>query len=295
MIRFKTPDNVGQAIASARRAAGLTQQDLCQKIDISYSTLTKIERGAIKAPNAYTLAKIAAITQTTVESLLAANQSQVNNKVITFESTATSKHNVRVVFVNFNCLLSNNFQSILNQIAIDFSLNQKPVDDFFYKNYQKLIVGGQSLDEFNQSVIDQFNLKKFDLIDYFQRLITINQAWLPLLRWIYNHYLVGLIVNGPEELIGCLQENCQFLNFDFPIIIKSVKQRTTWPNANFLDSALKSAEPAEPNQILLIDDQLLAINQAAPFGWQCLLVDQINIEQTIRKIRQQLDFINSEN
>jgi len=41
---------LGQRLQKARQNAGLTQQELCQKAGLSYSTLAKIERGAIKAP-----------------------------------------------------------------------------------------------------------------------------------------------------------------------------------------------------------------------------------------------------
>lgn len=39
---------LARAIADARRAAGYTQQQLCTEAKLSYSTLAKIERGAIK-------------------------------------------------------------------------------------------------------------------------------------------------------------------------------------------------------------------------------------------------------
>ena len=40
-----TPVSLGKAIAEARRACDLTQQELCAQTGIAYSTLTKIERG----------------------------------------------------------------------------------------------------------------------------------------------------------------------------------------------------------------------------------------------------------
>ena len=40
---------LGKALQLARLSKGLTQQQLCQRADLSYSTLAKIERGAIKA------------------------------------------------------------------------------------------------------------------------------------------------------------------------------------------------------------------------------------------------------
>ena len=60
---------LAQAIAAARKAAGFTQQELCNTANLSYSTLAKIERGAIKTPSVFTVATIAAVTGTTVEAL----------------------------------------------------------------------------------------------------------------------------------------------------------------------------------------------------------------------------------
>src|ERR1700759_1810256 len=61
---------LGQKLPLARKRAGLTQQELCQKAGLSYSTLAKIERGAIRSPSVFTVATIARITNTPLESLL---------------------------------------------------------------------------------------------------------------------------------------------------------------------------------------------------------------------------------
>jgi transcriptional regulator with XRE-family HTH domain len=61
---------LGSRLQLARRRAGLTQQELCQKAGLSYSTLAKIERGAIKSPSVFTVAAIAGATNTSIEDLL---------------------------------------------------------------------------------------------------------------------------------------------------------------------------------------------------------------------------------
>src|SRR2546423_14061763 len=52
-------ERLGRRLQAARVHAGLTQQALCQKANLSYSTLTKIERGAIKSPSIFTIQSIA--------------------------------------------------------------------------------------------------------------------------------------------------------------------------------------------------------------------------------------------
>src|SRR3954452_12055541 len=50
---------LGKRLQEARQQAGLTQQQLCHKANLSFSTLTKIERGAIKSPSIFTIQSIA--------------------------------------------------------------------------------------------------------------------------------------------------------------------------------------------------------------------------------------------
>ena len=52
-------ERLGKRLQTARQAAGMTQQVLCQRANLSYSTLTKIERGAIKSPSIFTIQSIA--------------------------------------------------------------------------------------------------------------------------------------------------------------------------------------------------------------------------------------------
>src|SRR5205085_3806786 len=61
---------LGKRLQLARKRAGFTQQELCQKAGLSYSTLAKIERGAIRSPSVFTVRAIAGATGTSLESLL---------------------------------------------------------------------------------------------------------------------------------------------------------------------------------------------------------------------------------
>src|SRR6187431_2630176 len=64
---------LGKRLQAARQAAGMTQQSLCQKANLSYSTLTKIERGAIKAPSIFTIQNIAGALGVGLDELLGAS------------------------------------------------------------------------------------------------------------------------------------------------------------------------------------------------------------------------------
>ena len=63
---------LGKLVQEARQNAGLTQPQLCQKANISFSTLTKIERGAIKTPSVFTVHAIANALNLSIDALLLA-------------------------------------------------------------------------------------------------------------------------------------------------------------------------------------------------------------------------------
>src|SRR3989338_8259566 len=89
---------LGKKLQLARKRAGLTQQELCQKAGLSYSTLAKIERGAIRSPSVFTVANIAPATGTALEALMGPEQN-VSSPALTKKR---SKTGVRFVFFDIN-------------------------------------------------------------------------------------------------------------------------------------------------------------------------------------------------
>ena len=61
---------LGLVVQEARRRHGYTQQTLCQKSGLSYSTLAKIERGAIKSPSIFTIQQIAVTLGMSLDELM---------------------------------------------------------------------------------------------------------------------------------------------------------------------------------------------------------------------------------
>jgi transcriptional regulator with XRE-family HTH domain len=62
--------SLGARLQLARQNAGLTQQVMCHKANLSYSTLAKIERGAIKSPSIFTIRSIAEVLGTSLDELV---------------------------------------------------------------------------------------------------------------------------------------------------------------------------------------------------------------------------------
>src|SRR5437588_7389402 len=92
---------LGKKLQLARKRAGLTQQQLCQKAGLSYSTLAKIERGAIRSPSVFTVAAIAQATNTPLETLLDIQSKNLDSPALG-PVKKRSKTGVRFVYFDVN-------------------------------------------------------------------------------------------------------------------------------------------------------------------------------------------------
>lgn len=61
---------IGKKIKIRRAIFKLTQDQLARKADIPYTTLVKIETGAVKSPSVDTVKKIATALETTIDELI---------------------------------------------------------------------------------------------------------------------------------------------------------------------------------------------------------------------------------
>ena len=61
---------ISKNIKKMRAKLGLIQDDLAKKVDIKYTTLTKVESGAVNKPSVQTMAKIAKALGVSIEDLL---------------------------------------------------------------------------------------------------------------------------------------------------------------------------------------------------------------------------------
>lgn len=101
---------LGKQLQQVRQSAGLTQQQLCQKTGLSYSTLAKIERGAIKSPSIFTVNSIAEAAGVSLDELLAPHR---KNPVIPKTHKKQSRSGVRFVYFDINGVLVRFFTLLL--------------------------------------------------------------------------------------------------------------------------------------------------------------------------------------
>ncbi len=82
---------ISENIKRLRAKLGLTQDDLAKKADIKYTTLMKVESGAVNRPSVQTMAKIAKALGVSMEELIKQN----------YANTLESKSRKRFLFKIF--------------------------------------------------------------------------------------------------------------------------------------------------------------------------------------------------
>src|SRR5882672_1654197 len=105
--------SLGKQLQAARQAAGLTQQQLCHQANLSFSTLTKIERGAIKSPSIFTIQAIAGALGVGLDELIGQSTATPSRKL------QKTRSGVSFVYFDVNGCLVHFYQRAFTKLAQD--------------------------------------------------------------------------------------------------------------------------------------------------------------------------------
>lgn len=278
---------LGQSIANARRKAGLTQQQLCAKANLSYSTLAKIERGAIKTPSVFTVAAIAEATGTTVESLagiVTAIAPTVSQKAL-----KTSKTGIKFVYFDVNGVLVRYYQRAFTNIAADTGASGDSVEAIFWHYNDDVCRGAMSLDEFNTVLAQRIGVERISWADYYLNNVDPLTEIHELLEWTCQHYKVGLLTNIMPGLLKAMIERDIIPKIVYDAVVDSSEVKTIKPEAAIYETATQMAG-VNASEILLIDDSRTNLMAAERLGWHVLWFDDYRPNEGADRIRQALEF-----
>lgn len=272
---------LGERLQSARRQAGYTQQQLCQKSGLSYSTLAKIERGAIKSPSIFTIQQIAGALGTSVDVLLG-SPSPTNPK-------KRSKSGITFVYFDINGCLVRFFHRAFTSVAEDTGISSDIVESTFWHYNDAVCRGDMSLEEFNLKLAHCFELEKFDWSPYYLAAIDSIKETAELVTWVSQHYKVGLLSNIMPGLISSMLKQKFIPDINYDSIVDSSVVKAIKPEPKIYDIATKQAG-CKPEEIMLIDDSRTNLMAAEKEGWHVLWFDDYSPEDSAHRIREALEF-----
>lgn len=273
---------LGKRLQEARRAAGLTQQDLCNKAGLSYSTLAKIERGAIKSPSIFTIQSIAGALSVSLDTLLGhAAPAPVAQK-------RTSKNGVKFVYFDINGCLVRFYHRAFSELAQDTGLTADQVETAFWNYNDAACRGELTMQQFNEALARHLSLPSVDWAEYYFEAIEPTSGMDELVTWVAENYHLGLLSNIMPGFIDTMRTRHILPPVTYDAVIDSSVVGAIKPEADIFVTAQKQAK-VEPHEILFIDDSRTNVMAASQLGWNVVWFDYYRPEEIIANIRQALE------
>ncbi len=274
---------LGKRLQVVRREAGLTQQDLCHQANLSFSTLAKIERGAIKAPSIFTIQSIARALNMSLDGLLGNPESAAKNRI-----TGKSKSGVSFVYFDVNGCLVRFYQRASARVAEDHGLAPEIVEMAYLHYNDEICRGTMTMNDFNAAVAARLGLKELDWGSYYleasEPLLDMHKA----LEWASKHYRIGLLTNIMPGMLDQLLKLGKVPALPYDVIVDSSQIGAVKPEPGIFKYAAEQAG-VPVDEILLIDDTQANLVSAEKHGWRVVWFDYARPEESAKHVIEVLD------
>lgn len=275
--------SLGKRLQAARQAAGLTQQNLCQRANLSYSTLAKIERGAIKSPSIFTVQTIAVALGVSLDSLLGSPRRG--------QPTApkqASKSGVRFVYFDVNGCLVRFFHQAFTKLAHESGEPPDMVESAYWHYNDGACRGAMTLHEFNRAFAKSLHIPSVNWQEEYLSAVEPIAATQEVVEWAAKHYHVGLLTNIMPGFVDTMRKRQLLPDIQYDAIIDSSQVGAIKPEKKIYQVAMEHAN-VKPEEILLIDDSRTNLMAAEHLGWHVLWFDDYRTKESIARIRKALE------
>src|SRR5665811_1898927 len=172
---------LGKRLQTARQGAGLTQQQLCQKANLSFSTLTKIERGAIKAPSIFTVQAIAGALGQGLDEL-------VGQPATSQRALHKTKSGVSFIYFDVNGCLVHFFQRAFAELAADTGASADIIETTYWHYNDDVCRGVMTLDDFNTELASRIGIERVEWQKYYLKVVEPISQMQELVKWASERY-----------------------------------------------------------------------------------------------------------
>ncbi|HVX57956.1 MAG TPA: HAD-IA family hydrolase [Candidatus Saccharimonadales bacterium] len=274
---------LGKRLQEARQKAGLTQQQLCHQANLSFSTLTKIERGAIKAPSIFTIQAIAGALGVGLDELVGVPGTPAASR-----NLQKTKSGVSFVYFDMNGCLVHFYQRAFARIAQDTGVRADVVESAFWHFNDDVCRGVLSLSDFNTKLAERLGLGSIDWQQYYLAAIEPVKPMQEVLEWAIQHYKAGLLTNTMPGFISAMRRGGQLPNLPYDAVVDSSAVGAIKPELKIYEIAQEQAA-CPPQEILLIDDSRANLMAAERQGWHVLWFDDSLPDESVARVREALE------
>jgi FMN phosphatase YigB (HAD superfamily) len=274
---------LGKRLQMARQSAGLTQQQLCQKANLSYSTLAKIERGAIKSPSIFTIQSIAGALGSSLDTLLGGASPALPGRHL-----SKTKSGVSFIYFDVNGCLVRFYQRAFGRIAEDYGVPADVVEMAYLHYNDDACRGTMTLADFNTAMAKRLGAPEVDWGKYYLAAAEAVSDMHELLAWAAENYKIGLLTNIMPGLLGSLRSEGKIPNLNYDAIVDSSEVGVIKPETKIFEIAAERAG-VPVSEIMLVDDTQGNLSAAEKLGWHVLRFDYAQPEESVVHIREALE------
>ncbi len=273
---------MGKRLQQARQGAGLTQQQLCQKANLSFSTLTKIERGAIKSPSIFTIQAIAGAVGSSLDELVGESPVRPSRHL------SKTKSGASFIYFDMNGCLVHFFQAAFTALAADTGAPADSVEAVYWHYNDEVCRGTMQLSDFNVELAKRLGVKTVDWQNYYLKAVEPIKEMHEVITWAAKHYRIGLLTNTMPGFVGAMREQGLIPDISYDVIIDSSEVDAIKPEARMYDTAAERAG-CPPEEIMLIDDSRVNLMAAERLGWHVMWFDDAQPGKSADAVRQALE------
>lgn len=277
--------SLGLRVQQARKEAGYTQQQLCHDSGLSYSTLAKIERGAIKAPSVFTIQQIAQSLGVTMDALVGAGTNAQDSR----PPKKRSKTGVEFIYFDINGCLVHFYHRAFASLADSTGAPVDIIETTFWKYNDLVCRGDMSIAEFNNILGEKLKVKDLDWTEYYMTAVEPIEETGKLVKWVSEHYRVGLLSNIMPGFIDEMMKRGLLPELEYDAIVDSSKTGHIKPEKEIYQKAQEMSR-ANSEEILFIDDSRANVMAAGQMGWHVLWFDDSHPAESVKRIKQTLEF-----
>jgi FMN phosphatase YigB (HAD superfamily)/DNA-binding XRE family transcriptional regulator len=273
---------LGKQLQKARQKAGLTQQALCHRANLSYSTLAKIERGAIKAPSIFTIQAIAGALGLSLDALMGVSPALQQRPLL------KTKSGVSFIYFDVNGCLVRFYERAFARIAEETGTPADIVETAFWHFNDAACRGTLSTSDFNKALAERIGADTINWGEYYIAAAEPMAEMHELVNWTAQNYKTGLLTNIMPGLLSGLRQAGKVPPLDYAAIVDSSEVGSIKPESEIFEIATRQAGvPA--SEILLVDDTRSNLNAAEKQGWNVMWFDYARPEESVALIRAALE------
>jgi FMN phosphatase YigB (HAD superfamily) len=248
--------------------------------------LAKIERGAIKTPSVFTVARIADVLGISMDGLMGTT---VDASVQIGQAKKTSKNGVSFLFLDVNGCLVRFFHGAFTQLSLETGVSSYVIESAFWHYNDAVCRGEMAMDEFNTELAKRFGIKSLDWTKYYMEAVEPIYEMHELVAWASQYYKIGLLTNIMPGFVDLMIKNGKLPDIKYDVIVDSSEVGAIKPEEAIYKIA-EAETDVSSQQILFVDDSRTNLMAAERLGWKVLWFDDYRPEESALRVRSALEF-----